>query len=404
MNELSNLIWVGVCIPLVFLMLAGFALVECGLSRAKNAVNVIMKNFVGVAIAGLVFSLLGFSLMAGPSVDGWFGALGLDIAALKGMDSVNMVFQIMFATVATAIVSGALSERMRYSAFLICAAVMTGLVYSVFAHWAWNPQGWLKQMGFVDFAGSSVVHSVGAWCALAGVVALGPRMGRFGKHGEVREIPGHNLPMVALGSFLLWFGWFGFNGGGVVGLENGNLGQILLNTHLGGCAGIVGAVVFMKLTGRKVLLTSAVNAGLAGLVSITAGAAYMTPGWATVTGLVGGIVCVVGAEVLRKVHFDDVVDAVAVHGIGGVWGTLAAGMFFTGDLFNSERIAYQIVGIGMAFLWSFIVSIIMFKLVDKFLGLRSDSLHEQRGLDYTEHHELGYPEFQSTPGQLKKEG
>lgn len=404
MNELANLIWVGVCIPLVFIMLIGFSLLECGLCRAKNAVNVMMKNFVGIAITGLAFTVLGYGLFAGTSLGGWLGGMDVWIADIKGLDAMNMVYQIMFASCATAIVSGALSERMRYTSFLISAAVMAALIYPVFAHWAWHPQGWLKELGFIDLAGTSAVHSIGAWCALAGVIALGPRMGRFSKQGEIREIPGHNLPMVALGSMLLWFGWFGFNGGSIGSLEGANLGRVLLNTHLGGCAGVLGGLLFMKLTNRKIYLTAMVNAGLAGLVSITGGAATMSPLMAAIAGFIGGIACIVGGEILRRMHFDDVVDAVAVHGIGGMWGTLASGMFYMNDMFNGERIAYQIVGIGVAFMWSFLVSIVVFKLVDKFMGLRSDSLHEQRGLDYTEHHELGYPEFQNTPGQLKKEG
>ncbi len=404
MTELLNLAWIGVCTMMVFFMQAGFALVECGMARAKNAVNVIMKNYTDMCVGALAYWLLGFGLMFGTSLGGWLGASQFAPNQPGPAEAMNLCYQIMFASTAATIVSGAVAERMHYSAYLLTSALMTLLIYPVFGHWAWNPAGWLRQMGFVDFAGSTVVHSVGAWCALAGVMVLGPRLGRYGKNGEAREIPGHNMPMVALGGFILWMGWFGFNGGSVAGLENANVGLVLLNTHLGGCAGALGALGFMQLTRRPILMSTTINASLAGLVAVTAGASTLTPTTAVITGLVGGMLCILGAELLRRFRLDDMVDATAVHGMGGLWGTLAAGLFYSGDLFNPARVGVQLLGIGAAFLWAFPVSWLMFKGVEKLMGLRASTLHEQRGLDYTEHYELGYPEFQRSPAQLKMEG
>jgi ammonium transporter, Amt family len=247
------------------------------------------------------------------------------------------------------------------------------------------------------------VHSVGAWCALAGVMVLGPRLGRFSKKGEVRDIPGHNLPMVALGGFVLWLGWFGFNGGSISGLESANLGMVLLNTYLGACAGGIGALAFMKLTGRPVLMSASVNGSLCGLVAITGGAATLNPLTAALVGAIGGALCTWGAEKIRSWRIDDAVDAIAVHGIGGVWGLIATGIFFQGDMFNGERILVQVLGAFTAFAWAFPVAYACFKLIDRFAGLRAPTLNEQRGLDYTEHHEIAYPEFQDSPAQLRME-
>ncbi|MDD5273983.1 MAG: ammonium transporter, partial [Methylovulum sp.] len=240
---------------------------------------------------------------------------------------------------------------------------------------------------------STVVHSVGAWCALAGVMVLGPRLGRYGKNGETREIPGHNLGMVTLGGFILWIGWFGFNGGSIASLEKDNLGVVLLNTHLGGCAGGLGTLLMMYLRKQPVLLSSTVNGSLAGLVSITAGAAYVTPLSAITIGFIGGIFYLIGLKLLDKLHLDDVVGACAVHGFGGVWGTLAVALFPKGD-FTFSALFIQLTGIAAAFLWAFPLAFGFFKLLEKTIGIRASTLHEQRGLDYTEHYEVGYPEFQ----------
>ena len=403
MNELINLAWVGICTALVFFMQAGFALVEGGLSRAKNSINVIMKIYLGTCFIGVSFWLVGYGLAFGTSVEGLVGGSGFAPQKLGGTETLGLLYQMMFATTAVTIVSGAVAERMRYGAYLFFAGLMSLLIYPVYAHWAWNADGWLKQLGFVDFAGDGAVHSIGAWCALAGVMVLGPRLGRFGKKGEVRDIPGHNLPMVALGGFVLWLGWFGFNGGSISGLESANLGTVLLNTYLGACAGGIGALAFMKLTGRPVLMSASVNGSLCGLVAITGGAATLNPLTATLVGAIGGALCTWGAEKIRSWRIDDAVDAIAVHGIGGVWGLIATGLFYQGDMFNSQRILVQLLGAFIAFAWAFPMAYACFKLIDRFAGLRAPTLNEQRGLDYTEHHEIAYPEFQDSPAQLRME-
>jgi len=400
-TDLINLAWVGLCAMLVFFMQAGFALVECGSARSKNSINVIMKNYTDMCVGAFAYWLVGYGLMFGASAAGWLGTSDFALNTMNASTSMSWFYQVMFASTAATIVSGAMAERMHFNAYLVSSTVMTLLIYPVYGHWAWNPNGWLKQIGFIDFAGSSVVHSVGAWCALAGVIVLGPRLGRFTKTGEAHDIPGHNLPMVALGGFILWLGWFGFNGGSVGGFDKDNVGLVLINTHMGGVAGVVGAIGWAMLTRRPVLMSTTVNASLCGLVAVTAGAATLSPLTASLVGLIAGILFIYMAEFIRSRRIDDAVDAFAVHGVGGIWGTLAAGLFYSGDFFNVSRIGVQLLGIGAAFLWAFPVSYAMFKLIDKLMGLRASTMHEQRGLDYTEHNELGYPEFQNSPAQLK---
>ncbi|MBK6851536.1 MAG: ammonium transporter [Burkholderiales bacterium] len=403
MNDLVNMAWVAICAALVFFMQAGFALVEGGLSRAKNSVNVIMKVYLGTCLASVAFWLSGWGLAFGPSLGGLYGTGDFALISAKPSQTIAMIYQAMFAVTAVSIVSGAVAERMRYGGYLAFAVVMSLVIYPVYAHWVWNEAGWLKKMGFVDFAGDGVVHSVGAGCALAGLLVLGPRLGRYSKSGEARDIPGHNLPMVALGGFILWMGWFGFNGGSITGLDSANLGMVLLVTHLGACGGGLGALAFMRLTGRPVLMTGTVNGSLCGLVSITAGAATLNPLTALITGLVAGALCVWGAERIRALRIDDAVDAVAVHGLGGVWGLLAAGLFFESDMFNGQRVVVQMLGAVAAFAWALPTAWLAFKAIDRLIGLRAPTLNEQRGLDYTEHHEIGYPEFQESPGAMGKE-
>ncbi|MEY4754192.1 MAG: hypothetical protein RJA44_1867 [Pseudomonadota bacterium] len=403
MTELINLAWVAICAALVFFMQAGFALVEGGLSRAKNSINVIMKIYLGTCLVGVGFWAIGYGLAFGQSAQGFYGISEFFPTALQPTPAISLLYQLMFATTAVSIVSGAVAERMRYGGYLVFAFVMGLLLYPVYAHWAWNPNGWLHQMGFVDFAGDGAVHTVGAGCALAGLVVLGPRLGRFGKNGEVRDIPGHNLPMVSLGGFILWMGWFGFNGGSISGLDSANLGIVLINTYLGACAGGIGALAYMRLSGRQILMTTTVNGSLCGLVAITGGAGTMNPATALLTGLIGGIIATVAADWLRKFRIDDAVDAVPVHGFGGLWGLIAAGLFFEGDFFNMHRLMVQLLGGATALLWSFGTGYLVFKAIDLAIGLRAPTLNEQRGLDYTEHHEIGYPEFQNAATQLNSE-
>ncbi|WP_454255962.1 ammonium transporter [Pseudomonas sp. Marseille-Q8238] len=394
-----NTAWVVLASALVFFMQAGFALLESGMSRAKNAVNVMMKNYMDGCVGGITYWLVGFGLMFGSNLTGWFGMSHFAPQGGEPWDYTFLLFQMMFAATAATIASGAMAERTRYAGYLIGAVVISGFIYPVFGSWAWGGayggQGWLAKLGFIDFAGSTVVHSVGAWCALAGIMVLGPRLGRFANDGTPRVIPGHNLGLVTLGGFVLWVGWFGFNAGSTLGVTE-SLGLIALNTHLSAACGALGAMLALRSSSSPVLLTTTINGSLGGLVGITAGCATMEPGFAMLTGLIAGFVVVFGMRLLERLQMDDVVGAVAVHGFAGVWGTLAAGLFFNGDLFSWARISVQLIGAGMAFAWAFPMALMVYFLIAKTIGLRTSTQDEQRGLDYAEHAEVGYPEFGQT--------
>ena len=391
-------VWVILGGILVFFMQAGFALVESGSVRSKNTVNVLMKNYMDACLGGLVFWLVGFGLMFGVNSTGWFG---FSHFAPNDLDDWNwnlLFFQMMFAATATTIASGAMAERIHFVAYVVSAAVVSGFIYPIFGSWAWgglfNGDGWLKQLGFIDFAGSTVVHSMGGWVAFAGIVVLGPRLGRFGKNGQSHYLAGHNLPLVALGGFILWLAWFGFNAGSTIN-ANVSIGRIALNTHLAACASAVAYMIYALLRGKAILIKTTINASLGGLVAITAGCASMTPIYAVITGACAGLVVSIMPYFMEKLRLDDVVDAVTVHGFCGAWGTMAAGLFLENNMFNSDILIVQALGVVSAFAWGFGVAYIVFKFLDIVMGgLRVDKQHEQRGLDYTEHAELSYPEFQ----------
>jgi len=392
-----DVVWITVAAALVFFMQAGFALLEGGMSRSKNAINVVMKNYTDACVGSIVFWLFGFGLMFGSNSTGLYGSDHFFPTWASPFDNAYILFQTMFATTAVTIASGAMAERTRFHAYLIGAIVVTGIIYPVFGSWAWGSyyegQGWLAKMGFIDFAGSTVVHSVGGWIALAGIIVLGPRLGRFSPEGVARNIPGHNLTLVAMGGFILWLGWFGFNGGSTV-KATVDIGLINLNTHLSAAAGAVGAILFVAIRRHPVYVSTVVNGSIGGLVGITAGCATMEPLFALITGFVSGIVVVISARLIESLHLDDVVDAVAVHAFAGMWGTLAAGLFKAGDLFNGDQVLVQLIGILSAFAWAFPTALVMYWLIDAIFGLRASPIDEQRGLDYSEHYEIGYPEFQ----------
>ncbi|MDX1803277.1 MAG: ammonium transporter [Alcanivorax sp.] len=390
--DANDTVWVTTAAALVFFMQAGFALLESGLSRAKNSLNVVMKNYMDLCVGTLVFWALGFGLMFGTNPSAWYGQDGFALSQASTDTWAMLLFQIMFAATAATIASGAMAERTRYVGYLCGAMLITGVIYPLFGNWAWNSNGWLNQMGFVDFAGSTVVHSVGGWCALAGIMVVGPRLGRFDNRGRPRNIPGHNLSYVALGGFILWFGWFGFNGGSTLAATV-DIARVNLNTQLAAAAGAAGSVLYRLLSRRPILLTETVNGSLAGLVAITAGCATMVPGYAILTGLVAGLLVGPGERLLLAMRLDDVVGAVPVHAFAGAWGTLAAGLFYQGDLFDSQRVLVQLLGIVVAFSWAFFTALIMYMGVALLAGLRAPALHEQRGLDVSEHAEAGYPEF-----------
>ena len=399
-NDMVNnmdVVWIVAAAALVFFMQAGFALLESGMCRAKNAINVVMKNYTDACVGTIVFWFIGYGIMFGSNPTGWFGIDHLFPKSSTPLDNAYILFQTMFATTAVTIASGAMAERTHFTAYLIGALIITGLIYPVFGSWAWGSHydgsGWLAKMGFIDFAGSTVVHSVGGWIALAGIIILGPRLGRFTEQGTARTIPGHNLTLVALGGFILWLGWFGFNGGSTV-KASVEIGLINLNTQLSAAAGAVGAIVTVILRRTPILVSTVVNGSIAGLVGITAGCATMEPHFALITGLVSGIIVVAGSRMIEGMQLDDVVDAVSVHAFAGMWGTLAAGLFKTGDLFNPEQIFVQVIGISAAFFWTFPVALLMYWIINITIGLRADPIDEQRGLDFSEHYEVGYPEFQ----------
>jgi len=393
----TDVVWMITAAALVFFMQAGFALLESGMSRAKNAINVVMKNYTDACVGSIVFWLVGFGLMFGSNPSGWYGIDHFLPHTLTSYDYAFILFQTMFAATAVTIASGAMAERTHFHAYLIGAIITTAIIYPVFGSWAWGSyfdgKGWLAKMGFIDFAGSTVVHSVGGWIALAGVIILGPRLGRFSSEGLKRGIPGHNLTLVALGGFILWLGWFGFNGGSTI-KASVDIGLIVLNTHLAAAAGAVGAMLIIKLQRQAITVSMVINGSIAGLVSITAGCATMDPQFAIVTGLLAGFVVVTGSRLMESFAIDDVVDAVSVHAFAGVWGTLAAGLFKSGDLYNMEQVIVQLIGVAAAFAWAFPTALVMYWVIDKVIGLRADAIDEQRGLDFSEHDEVGYPEFQ----------
>jgi len=392
-----NTVWVLIAAALVFFMQTGFALLESGMARSKNSVNVIMKNYMDVCLGSLVFWAVGFGLMFGLNESGFLGMSHLFPDFDEEWPFTFLLFQTMFAATAATIASGAMAERTRYMGYLVGAMLITGLIYPVFGSWAWGGffggKGWLAELGFIDFAGSTVVHSVGAWCALAGIMVVGPRLGRFDPvTGKGRLIPGHNLNNVALGGFILWLGWFGFNAGSTL-QGDASLGKIALNTHLAACAGAAGIFLCQALLGRPVLLTLTINGSLGGLVAITAGCATMSLGHAIVTGLIAGVIVMLGTLMLEMLQLDDAVGAIPVHGFAGVWGTLAAGWFLQSDPYNLHNLWVQAVGCVVAFLWAFPLALLVYWVLEKTIGLRASNLQQQRGLDFTEHHELGYPEF-----------
>ncbi len=395
-KEAIDVIWLATAAALVFLMQMGFAFLECGSARAKNCVNVMMKNFMDVCLGSIIYWAIGFGLMFGINRTGWFGESGFFLYAANSWDYSFLLFQTMFAATAATIASGAMAERARFSAYLVLAVAIIGLVYPVFGSWAWGSfyegKGWLAERGFVDFAGSTVVHSVGGWAALAAVIVLGPRTGRFTAKGEVRDIPGHNLNFIVLGGFILWFGWFGFNGGSTAGASV-DIGLINLNTQLAAAAGALGAMAIASFCGHPILVSNIVNGVIAGLVGVTAGCATMEPVFAIITGFTSAMAYWAFARGLLLMQIDDVVAASAVHGAAGAWGTLCAGIFYRGDIMNLERIGTQLLGIGSCFVWAFGVTFAIAWIIHKTLGLRADILHEQRGLDFTEHAEVAYPDF-----------
>lgn len=404
-----NAAWVLLAAFLVFWMQAGFAFLEAGLTRAKNTTNILFKNVIDFLFASLVFWAIGYALMFGASAGGWLGTSGFFISSGEDVAGLPVMafwfFQLVFAGTAATIVSGAMSERTRFVSYLVYSIVITAIIYPIAGHWMWGG-GWLATLpfgsGFKDFAGSTVVHSIGGWLSLVGALALGPRIGRFAKDGTPRAIPGHSISMATLGVFILWLGWFGFNPGSQLAIHGGNADVVALvavNTNLAAAAG---ALVSMTLTWafltRKPDLGATLNGALAGLVAITASCAFVTPAASLVIGAVGGGVVVYGALLLEKLKIDDPVSAVPVHLMNGIWGTLAVGIFATeGGVTgliagNGGQLVAQLTGVLVIGAWCVATGyLLFFVLLKRFVGLRISRDEEFKGLDFNEHGSEAYP-------------
>ncbi|MEM7128777.1 MAG: ammonium transporter [Chloroflexota bacterium] len=415
---LLNDLWLLVAAALVFLMQCGFLALEAGITRKKNSVNVAAKNLIDLAVSITLFWLFGFGIMFGLSNDGLIGtnlfspnflqiAQAIDLSNLTYNPASFFLFQAMFCGTAVTIISGASAERMRFESYLIVSLIVSGLVYPIFGHWAWGglftgqTAGWLAVNGFVDFAGSTVVHSIGGWAALAVIIVLGPRLGRFDAEGQPRKLPHADLPVAAIGTLILWFGWFGFNGGSAL-LSGGNVGLIIVNTMLAGASGVILMVpVGIYLNRGVVEVNYLMNGALAGLVAITASAHAVTPNNAMVIGLVGAIMMLLLDGALLRLRFDDAVGAISVHLGAGIWGTIAVAIY--GDpailgtgLNNFQQLGIQVMGICAAGAWTFATMLILLVLINRFFVLRVSQEEEIAGLNVSEQGIL--PDYSEFPG------
>ncbi|SHM56367.1 ammonium transporter, Amt family [Cyclobacterium lianum] len=398
-----NNLWIMVATILVFIMHLGFAALEAGLTRAKNTVNILFKNTVIPALGLITYAFIGFNLMyPGEAFSGGvFGLAGLGLSLPDGWDTAtysegytfftDFIFQAMFAATAATIVSGAVAERIKLGPFLFFSLLYVGICYPIAGMWKWGG-GFLDTLAtpFYDFAGSTIVHSVGGWGALIGAYLLGPRIGKY-KEGKTNAIPGHNLPLATFGVFLLWFGWFGFNGGSVLSADPGAVSLVFVTTALAAAAGAFGALLASYLKFKAYDITMVLNGILAGLVSITAGADLMSPTDAVIIGFVGGILVVFGVVLFDKIKVDDPVGAISVHLICGIWGTLAVGIF--GDLAGGSQILSQLTGIVAIGAFCVAFSFVVFFVLKKTTGIRVDEREEIEGLDINEHGMHAYPDF-----------
>lgn len=422
----ADTLWVVITAMLVFFMNLGFALVESGFARAKNCVNILSKNFIVFAASTISFWILGWGLMFGDG-NGFVGTQGLWFIggadnspaagdAYSGVYSsiswatvpllAKFFFQLVFAGTAATIVSGAVAERIKYGSFIVFSFVLVAFIYPITGHWIWGG-GWLAQMGFWDFAGSTVVHSVGGWAALAGVLVLGPRFGKYGSNGKVNPIPGHNLTSGTIGALVLWLGWFGFNPGSTMAAVPGDIARICITTNTAGAAALITSTIACWLLLGKPDLGMSINGLLAGLVAITAPCAWVSVGSSFIIGAIAGVWVVFAVQLFDKLKLDDPVGALAVHLGNGIFGTICVGLFAqdqfipstTGNgLFfggGSKLLVTQLIGIGAVGAFVFVTSLIAFYLIKMTMGLRV-ALHEEiEGLDIGEHGQIAYPEFVS---------
>jgi Amt family ammonium transporter len=418
--------WLMITAFMVFFMQAGFAMVEAGFVRAKNTTNILMKNVLDCCIGGIVFFAVGFPLAFGVSGDDAPGLFGDGNFFLKGFDSYAFwIFQFAFAATAATIVSGAMAERTKFSAYLAYTAFISALIYPIVVHWAWDANGWMSAFnedkflgnGYMDFAGSGVVHTVGGTAGLMGAILVGPRIGKFGRDGSINAIPGHNIGLACLGMFILWFGWYGFNPGSTLALSGGFAAvaaRVAVTTTLAAAAGAVTATFASKAMTGKYDMGFVVNGALGGLVGITAPCATVEPWAAIVIGAVAALVVMGGIRLLDQLHIDDPVGAVSVHAGAGIWGVLSVGLFTSKDLLNSaygsttnygllmgggaEQLAAQAIGIGAIFAWTAVTSGILFAAIKFTIGLRVDADEELDGLDIGEHGMSAYPDFSPAAG------
>lgn len=415
MAHAGDTIWVLICAALVFFMQAGFLVFELGLVRAKNATMVALKNVGDWAVVSIAFFFVGFALMFGPSIDGWIGADFFAMANFEPLIAAPpehaveeggarhlgwafVVFQLAFCGTAATIVSGAMAERTGFRAYILFAVVLGGLIYPVFGHWAWGSlflgpgnAGWLEELGFHDFAGSSVVHGVGAWASLVGVWCVGPRLGRYAADGSIQAMDSHSLGWSALGTLMLWFGWWGFNGGSALGM-NSNVALIIFNTNLAAAsAGVVGFLHAVYVQKGRNVEEKVLGSVLGGLVAVTACCDVVTPGGALVVGAVAACVHNMSHEwVVRTWRLDDVVGAVAVHGFCGVWGCLAVALLgrLPEGVGRGEQLMVQIIGVLACFAWVSLMSLVTLRILRPWVGLRVDAMHEIQGTSLSIEHEI----------------
>ena len=402
----ANNVWMMVCTALVFFMHTGFSLLEIGLTREKNTINILFKNVFIICIGILLYYIGGFNLMYPGDFNGFlgFGGFGLPIGA-DGLTPeyadggytywTDFLFQAMFAATAATIVSGAVAERVKLGSFMIFVIIYVGLVYPIVGSWQWGG-GFLSTLGgdeggFYDFAGSTLVHSVGGWAALVFIYLLGSRIGKFGDDGKPKAIPGHNIPLAAVGVFILWLGWFGFNGGSVLSADPALTSLVLVTTCLAAAAGGVSAFITSTIMYKNFDLTMFLNGILGGLVGITAGADLMSPLESIAIGLIAGVIIVFGVALIDKLKLDDPVGAVTVHLICGIWGTLAVGLF--GDLAGVDQFIYQLTGVGAAGVFCCLTAFIIIFTLKKTMGIRVSKEEEVEGLDIHEHGMDAYPDF-----------
>ena len=380
-------VWLVVAAILVMFMQAGFALVEAGFTRAKNAGNIIMKNVMDFSVGSITYWAFGFALAYGGSSLGGFIGYGDVFLFNDSTRAGEWFFQVVFAATAATIISGAVAGRVKFTSYLIYTPFITGLIYPVVTHWVWGG-GWLSDIGFFDFAGSGVVHMLGGAAALAGVLIVGPRIGKYDEEGTARSIPGHSVTLGALGVFILWFGWYGFNAGSTLAAVGQDVATPAVTTTLAAAAGAIGAMFTAWLVTGKPDVGFTLNGVLAGLVGITAGTASLSFGASVLTGLIAGVIMVFSVMTLERFGIDDPVGAISVHGTAGLWGVLSVGLLST-----DASVGIQMIGASAIIAWAFGTSYVVFKVIDLTLGMRVTAGEEAEGLDRSEHGGQAYPEF-----------